>query len=98
MNNIQLLTQKLEQRKQEFALLSKEDKIEQANSIVRDASFVCNHLNRNVITEFAMLLKQETSELRQVVEANHLKCPHCDWSTVLGKMSLNAHVGRKHKK
>ena len=97
MNNIQIRTQQLEQSKQKFALLSKEGKIEQANAIVRDASFVCNHLGRNVITEFAMLLKQETSEFRQVVEANHLKCPYCDWSTVLGKMSLNAHVGRKHK-
>ena len=97
MNNIQLRTQQLEQSKQKFVLLLKEGKIEQANSIVRDASFICNHLGRNVITEFAMLLKQETGEFRQAVEQNYLKCPHCDWSTVLGKMSLNAHVGRKHK-
>lgn len=97
MNNNQLRTQQLEQNKQKFALLLKEGKIEQANSIVRDASFICNHLGRNVITEFAMLLKQETNEFRQAVDANRLKCPYCEWSTVLGKMSLNAHVGRKHK-
>ena len=56
MNNYQLRTQQLEQSKQKFALLLKDGKIEQAHSIIRDATFVCNKLGRNVVAEFYHLV------------------------------------------
>ena len=80
----------------------KDGKIEQANGVVRDASFICNHLGKSVITEFAMLLQDtanEVKEFKELVSSKIINCPHPNCSfQAFSIHSLNAHVGRKHKK
>ncbi len=72
-------------------MLMKEKKIEHANSIVRNASFICDQLGVSVINEFSLLLRTNEEE------SNIIKCNYCDFEAS-SIHSLNAHVGRKHKK
>ena len=101
MNNCQLRTQQLEQSKQKFALLLKDGKIEQAHSIIRDATFVCNKLGRNVVAEFYHLVCDTNTttkvlELKEIVQNNLIKCPICDF-VAKSTQSMNSHWGKKHK-
>ena len=101
MNNYQLWTQQLEHSKQKFAMLLKDGKIEQAHSIIRDASFVCNKLGKNVVAEFYhMVFDADTTtkvlELKELVQNNLIKCPKCDF-VVKSTQSMNSHWGKKHK-
>ena len=101
MNNYQLWTQQLEHSKLLFAMLLKDGKIEQAHSIIRDASFVCNKLGKNVVAEFYHLVcdadtTTKVLELKELVQNNLIKCPKCDF-VAKSTQSMNSHCGKKHK-
>lgn len=101
MSYYQTRLNQLEVSKQKFADFLKTGEIEKANQIVRDASFNCNFLGKNVIVEFSELLQlaQDTAsdvkELRELVESK-IKCPKCTFMAI-NQYSLKAHIGRKHK-
>ncbi|MEA5459130.1 hypothetical protein VB796_08785 [Arcicella sp. LKC2W] len=103
MSYYQTRLNQLEVSKQKFADFLKTGEIEKANQVVRDASFNCNFLGKNVIVEFSSLLQlakdtaSDVNELQEFVKTN-LKCPHCDDFIGISQYSLKAHIGRKHKK
>ena len=89
----------LEASKERFRVHHSKGEIEQANAIVRDASFVCNGLGKNVVVEFYHLVcdtATEVRELKEIVQNNVIKCPDCDF-LAMSKQSLYSHRGKKHK-
>jgi hypothetical protein len=88
--------------KKDFERYREKGEIEMANSTVRNASFICNQLGINVIDAFTSLTMVAEStasivkDLRETVEKNRVKCPHCAFTTVLGVQSMRAHIGRMH--
>lgn len=89
----------LEASKERFRVYHSRGEVEMANSIIRDASFNCNKLGKNVVAEFYHLVcdtANEVRELKEMVQNNIIKCPDCDF-LAMSIPSLNSHRGKKHK-
>lgn len=92
----------LDAAKKKFERYRSEGDVDMANCVVRDVSFTCSRLGINVIDAFTSLTMVAEStahvvkDLRETVEKNRVKCPHCEFTTVLGIQSMRAHIGRKH--
>lgn len=89
----------LDTSKQKYQAYLEKGDIRMANAIIRDASFNCDMLGKNVIAEFYHLVcdtATEVRELKDLVQKNVIKCPNCDF-VAMSKQSLNSHRGKKHK-
>ena len=98
---IDLLTRNklLDASKQKYQAYLEKGDIRMANAIIRDASFICDRLGKNVIEEFCHLVydtANEVRELREIKQNNLIKCPDCKFMAK-SKQSLNSHRGKKHK-